>query len=179
MGTDLYLYSKPNTHVVLCRTCSHCTASDYPCSLFQHRTGIRVRVRVRTCTRVRLSVWTIMLCSYWPTATATSIINTNCYGCNDIVQKCSYCTETKVLFLFLNNDVNTDSHWLRTHFTRVGLRARSHRAKRRWKRKRLKKSDKHQMKCSLLPPFSLDENGPPVFVSTSVSVSVNAPLRSN
>ena len=37
---------------VLCRTCSHCTDSDF--SLFLYRTGIRVRVWVRVCTRVRV-----------------------------------------------------------------------------------------------------------------------------
>ena len=43
--------SKPDSYIVLCRTCLHCTDSDSnPYCLFLHRTGIRVWV----CTWVRL-----------------------------------------------------------------------------------------------------------------------------
>ena len=39
--TDSDSHSKPNGHIVLCRTCSHCTDSDSdPYSLFVHRTRI-------------------------------------------------------------------------------------------------------------------------------------------
>ena len=51
---DSDLDSTPDGYIVLCRTWSHCTDSDWdPYSLFLHRTGILVRVRVCICILVR------------------------------------------------------------------------------------------------------------------------------
>ena len=44
-----------NGYIVLCRTCSHCTDSDWdPYFLFLCRTGIRVHICIQVGTRVRL-----------------------------------------------------------------------------------------------------------------------------
>ena len=49
-GTDPYSDSKLDGYIVLCRTCSHCTDSDFDAySLFLYRTGIQVLVNTWVC----------------------------------------------------------------------------------------------------------------------------------